>query len=246
MRNIWWLVKIFTIIFAGFLVNDRYGSDIQFIFKNDNSTIIDKGSQVIRLIFDIPDPQLSQTDQEIDIQEIKTSSQPNKLDVSNPQAFEYAKEISDDFNASQNHLAITQAFIDLQPDELGADGQSIQVGRNLLEGGQTRVSELTDYNYFSNLTKDGQDFRSLYSSIPNAQFRIGEQLYELYLIADDIRLQAWKQPQILAEFLKQSLGQEIQSQEFTHQLITVRLAPTAYIVNDIPYVRLVAVRTFYR
>ena len=246
LQKIWWTIKVLTIMAVSYIAYQSYGEAMFTVIADDMSTPIEKASDLIRIVFDISEPAINDSEDEVNIEDITTPTLPNKLKVQNQEAYNYGRNIADSFNAVQDPIAITQAFNSLPTDNNNLPAKTIDVGVNLLQGAKNRVRQLADNHYFSNLTKDGQDFRTLYTEIPNSQYRIGEQLYELYLIADDVRLQAWHQPDILAKFLNQALGKELNAKDFTYQLITVRLAPTTYTVKGVPYVRLVAVRTFYR
>ena len=54
----------------------------------------------------------------------------------------------------------------------------------------------------SSRTIDGQDFRTAHPTIEDANSRLGESTFELYIAAEDVHLDTWRQhPDILADYL---------------------------------------------
>lgn len=240
--QMWWIIKILTIVLALWFVHHQYGNSLRDIFAQDQLSLLDKASRSVQVIFDIPMTEDSIDQESFDVSQISTPSIPQVAPTQEDEKQQYASKVIDTFNRHQDPIALTESFIRSNRSQYS----DIQVGHEIVSGAIERVKELADGYYFSELTRDGQDFRSHYLNLPDYQYRIGEQLFELYLIADDVRLEAWQQPDILAAFLSDSFGNEIQGQDYSHELLAVRLGPTPFSVKGVPYVRLVAVRTFYR
>ena len=99
----------------------------------------------------------------------------------------------------------------------------------------------------SSRTLDGQDFRTAHPTIEDANSRLGESTFELYIAADDVHLDTWRQhPDILADYLYKAFakmeGQDT-SAYIASQYVTLYAQPSDQLVGDVAYVRLVAVVT---
>ncbi|MGX7076421.1 hypothetical protein [Globicatella sanguinis] len=78
----------------------------------------------------------------------------------------------------------------------------------------------------------------------HASSRLGENLYELYIAADDIHLSTWLKPEIFADYLYRAFETSTHAelyQNFNSQYIKVVASPTDFRVDDTAYVRLVVV-----
>lgn len=154
-----------------------------------------------------------------------------------------AKEIADEFNASLNILALNDAFIK-QVNHMRSikDWDPMTIGYHLEEGTLRRVKELGEYHYLDSVTVDGLDFRTQFPQVENAEYRLGENLYELYISAGDIHLSTWENPKILADYLFDVYADAISLTNYNvyhSQYISIYAEPTDYNVNEVPYIRLV-------
>lgn len=154
-----------------------------------------------------------------------------------------AEQSANEFNASLNSLALNDAFIKQVNHMRGTKGwEPIIIGHHLEEGGRYRVEEMGQYHYLSNLTVEGTDFRSHFPAIDDAEYRLGENLYELYISAGDVHLTTWANPKILADYLFDVYADAISLSNYDiyqSQYISIYAEPTDYNIDEVPYVRLV-------
>ena len=104
--------------------------------------------------------------------------------------------------------------------------------------------ELGAYNYLSSSTVEGSAFYNFFPEISEPQYRLGENLYELYIASDDIHLETWENSEILADYLygvfRDSLEAELY-QNYHGAYVWVHAEPTDYQIENASYVRLVVV-----
>lgn len=157
--------------------------------------------------------------------------------------YKKAQAEADEFNQALDIYALNDAFVrkvNFMRSSMG--WEAISVGYHLEEGVEQRVSELAENQYLSSLTSDGQDFRSHFANISDPQYRLGENLYELYISAGDIHLSTWQNPKILADYLYDAFDDALSNANYDvyqSQYISIRAEATDYNIDEAPYVRLV-------
>lgn len=158
-------------------------------------------------------------------------------------AVERANQFNQNFSAEELNERFNQRVND-DRQELGT-GQ-VEVGNHLIAGTQSRAQELSQFHYLGSETVNGDSFYSLFPGIMEGPYRLGENLYELYIAADDIHLETWQNPTILADYLydvfKDSMSGE-PYQQYQSQYVWVQAGPTDYNIDSASYVRVVVVLT---
>lgn len=154
-----------------------------------------------------------------------------------------AKQSADQFNAALDNRALNDAFLRQMNHMRGTKGwEQIQFGEHLEEGVLRRVEEMGEYHYLSSITADGADFRAHFPSISDAEYRLGENLYELYISAGDVHLTTWENEKILADYLFDVYADAVSLSNYDiyqSQYVSIYASPTDYSVDEVPYVRLV-------
>lgn len=159
--------------------------------------------------------------------------------------FLLAKEHSEKFNQYFNPEEVNAFLVErINEFRLAYGSANSSVVAYLAEGARIRALDLGAYHYLSSSTVDGLSFYSLFPEINEPQYRLGENLYELYIAADDIHLQTWENSEILANYLysvfQDSLETELY-QNYQGIYTWVHAEPSDYQMNDASYVRLVVV-----
>lgn len=159
-----------------------------------------------------------------------------------------AKQSANQFNAALDNRALNDAFLRQMNHMRGTKGwEQIQFGEHLEEGVLRRVEEMGEYHYLSSITADGADFRAQFPSVSDAEYRLGENLYELYISAGDVHLTTWENEKILADYLFDVYADAVSLSNYDiyqSQYISIYAAPTDYSVDEVPYVRLVVSLVF--
>ncbi|UUX34303.1 hypothetical protein [Fundicoccus culcitae] len=156
-----------------------------------------------------------------------------------------ATEKAETFNANLDLVGLNEAFtnkINEQRSQLSWN--LMEVGNHLAQGTNQRAFDLSHYHYLSPYTTNGDDFRSLFPEIENNQYRLGENLYELYISSSDIHLDTWSNPQILANYLVEVFEQSSTSelyQNYQSQYISIHAEASDFNIENASYVRLVVV-----
>lgn len=241
------LIKLLFIIFVwGFLFwNNR--QPIHEIVSQTDRSAVDKGLQITRQILGANQQEISNqsTGKKIGT-ENATSKSPRTLDEAVLTSVNYlhAQEVAQQFNQQLDIDKLNEHFTTLINQTRTANNWSIlSVGYHLATGVDQRINELADYHYLGAQTIDDQDFRSLFE-MEHASSRLGENLYELYIAADDIHLSTWLKPEIFADYLYRAFETSTHAelyQNFNSQYIKVVASPTDFRVDDTAYVRLVVV-----
>lgn len=156
-------------------------------------------------------------------------------------AEERAKRFNQYFDAEQVNFFLTNRMNEFRED-YGSVNSS--VANYLAEGTRARALELGTYHYLSSMTVDGLSFYELFPDIIEPQYRLGENLYELYIAADDIHLETWQNSEILGDYLysvfQDSLETELY-QNYHGVYAWVHAEPSDYQIDNASYVRLVVV-----
>lgn len=237
---------LFIVMVWGFLFwNNR--QQIQGIIHQTNLSQVDKTIQITRQILgaNYQDVSNQSTDKKIGT-ENATSRSPRTLDdaVLTSENYLHAEEVANQFNQQLDTATLNEHFTMLINQARSANNWNLlSVGHHLATGVDHRISELSDYHYLGSQTVNNQDFRILFG-IENANTRLGENLYELYIAADDIHLSTWLKPEVFADYLYQAFESSTQAelyQNFNSQYIKVMASPTDFRVDNTAYVRLVVV-----
>lgn len=161
--------------------------------------------------------------------------------------YQLALERADQFNQTFDATEVNAYLVD-QVNQYRLDYSStIATSASYLStGAQARAFELAKYHYLSSNTVDGTAFYSFFPDIIEPQYRLGENLYELYIAADDIHLETWQNSKILASYLygvfQDSLETELY-QNYRGLYAWVHAEPSDYQIDDASYIRLVVVLT---
>lgn len=157
--------------------------------------------------------------------------------------FSIAQDKAEEFNQALDMYALNDAFMrKVNYMRANMDWEPLTVGYHLEDGVNARVKELTQNQYLSSLTTQGQDFRAHFFEITDPQYRLGENLYELYISAGDIHLTTWQNPKILADYLYDTFQEAISHSNYdvySSQYIAIRAEATDYNIDESPYIRLV-------
>lgn len=156
-------------------------------------------------------------------------------------AIERAQRFNQNFNAEEVNDFLTNKINEFRM-EYGSTNSS--VASYLADGSRARALELGTYHYLSSSTVDGFSFYSLFPEIIEPQYRLGENLYELYIAAEDIHLETWENSEILADYIygvfQESLETELY-QNYHGIYAWVHAEPSDYQMENASYVRLVVV-----
>lgn len=159
--------------------------------------------------------------------------------------YQHATERASQFNQNFPAEGLNEAFnqrVNEYRQETGAE--QVEIGNHLAEGTQMRARQLSQYHYLGSETVEGDTIYSLFPNVTDGPYRLGENLYELYIAADDIHLETWQNPTILADYLydvfKDSVNSELY-QQYQKQYLWVQAGPTDYNIDSAAYVRLVVV-----
>lgn len=240
--------KLTFIMIVLMLTYARNQSFIQASLNDETLNFSQSVSTIIREVMQLPE---QSSDSQMIVSDVISehaqpgNQEPYQIDESilNYDNYITAKQIAADFNSSLNNLALNDAFIK-QVNHMRAmkDWNPMNIGYHLEEGVLTRVKELGEYHYLDSVTIDGLDFRTQFPQVENAEYRLGENLYELYISAGDIHLSTWENPKILADYLFDVYADAISLTNYNvyqSQYISVYAEPTDYNVNEVPYIRLV-------
>lgn len=178
---------------------------------------------------------------------IQSSEVPRALDTRVMQSEQYiqAQNVATQFNQQIDLAYLNQLLTQkMNTQRLNNGWQAIVTGDHLQNGAHHRVTELSEYYYLNSTTVEGDDFRVRFPNIENAQYRIGENLLEVYLAGTDIHLTTWHDENILADYLVDALNElvtQTQFENYASQYIAIKAAASDYILNNTAYVRLVVV-----
>lgn len=159
--------------------------------------------------------------------------------------YQHAAERAAEFNLLFDPDNLNMAFNQLLSQQRENAGSApMEIGTHLAAGTTLRAQELSHYHYLGSNTVDGNTFYSLFPEMEDAQYRLGENLYELYIAADDIHLETWQNSSILAEYLYEVFQDSMSSEAYQHYqsyYLMVQAEPSDYNIDSAAYVRLVVV-----
>lgn len=214
---------------------------------NENLNISESFKVIMKEVMDLP--RIEQVDNhenvEVDMQAAPGNQTPYLIedDVKTLENYQTAEEKASQFNDNFNADGLNEAFNHKVNYMRRLKGWAeLSVGSHLMKGTRIRAEQLGQYHYLSGYTVEGNDFRTLFTDIPKADYRLGENLYELYISAGDIHLTTWENPRILADYLYDVFVDSISLssyEAYQSSLIRVYAEPTDYLVTETPYVRLV-------
>lgn len=174
------------------------------------------------------------------------NSQPLVIDeeIKSLEVYQHAEEKARLFNESIDIDQLNQEYLE-QLTQSSQGNVNIEVGYHLKDGSLSRAKELGDYHYLGPTTVEGESFRTQFPLIENSDYRLGENLYELFIAADDIHLKTWgEHPDVFAHYLIEAFQGSLDPtayQNYQSQYITVYAKATDYQIEDAPYVRMVVV-----
>lgn len=238
------LTFIILVLLFGYIKNQAF---IQATMSNESMNFNDSVTSILKEVMNLPQ---ESEPTELDPSLISIYSEPGNQtpyliedEVTSSPNFKTAQEISDKFNESLDEYALNDAFLkQVNHMRVSKGWDAIEIGRYLEAGVEARAQELGQYHYISSLSAEGLDFRSQFPSIESAQYRLGENLYELYISAGDIHISTWQNTTIFADYLFDVFQEEISLSNYDvykSQYISVHAEPTDYNVNESPYIRLV-------
>lgn len=163
--------------------------------------------------------------------------------IRNSENYLIAQDKAEAFNQSIDLYALNEAFLH-KTNYMRSHlvWEPLLIGYQLEEGVNKRVKELAENQYLSSYTFEGLDFRAHFDHISDPQYRLGENLYELFISAGDVHLTTWQNPKILADYLFDVFKEAISLNNYDvyrSQYIAIRAEPTDYNINESPYIRLV-------
>lgn len=166
-------------------------------------------------------------------------------DVKNLPNYQLAQQRAEGFNQSFNADQVNDLFNQsINEFRLQSGTATMSVAPYLAEGARARALELGLYNYLSSNTVEGNAFYNFLPEISEPQYRLGENLYELYISSDDIHLETWQNSEILADYLYSVFRDSLETdlyQNYHGTYVWVHAEPTDYQIDKASYVRLVVV-----
>ena len=161
---------------------------------------------------------------------------------------ERSAAIAATMNQGLDQQQLNKAFLALVNDRRTAQAwEPLYLGDHLAPGSQVRAEELATNHYLSSLRPDGCNFRTAHP-LEGTDQRLGENLYELFISADDIHLTTWRDhPGLLAEYLIDCFETTTTDPLFAQygsQYLQVSFHVTDFQADTSPYVRMVTVLTF--
>lgn len=222
---------------------------IQGVIEDETLTVGDKVRSISYEILGFNQGNVGQPE------DIQPLSQPSSTDRDTSQPIQFteeitkhpnyqkAREVAQRFNEQVDIIELNVAFLNrVNQARQEAGYPPVLLGDYLHHGIQSRVHQLAEYNYLSNQTLHGGDFRSMHPYVESAESRLSENLYELYISAGDIHLETWQNEEILADYLFEAYEASLMRPEvmdYQHQYVYVWLTPTDMNLEETPYVRLV-------
>lgn len=237
-------LKLSAILIVLVWVYIQNASFIRATFEREDLSTGQAMTVVMQHLLDV---QPSQRQSQHNVEPAQTSSVPRTLNESifNYPAYQEAKSAAETFNQQVDAEALNTAFLDKVNAQRTNHGTStVQYGAHLLAGVQERAQQLGQYHYFGNETVDGMSFRTLFPTIDSPEYRLSEQLYEVYISARDIHLQTWENEAILADYILKAFDGETSAMTqatYGSQALAIYAEASDYRVEEMPYVRLVVV-----
>ncbi|MCW6652918.1 hypothetical protein NHG24_04045 [Aerococcaceae bacterium NML210727] len=235
-------VKLSAIIVVFAWVYIQHAPFISATFQREDLSAFQAVTVVVQHLLNVQPNQRQSQQEAIPAQ---TAQTPRTLDeqVTQYPAYHKATEVAQRFNQQVDPGQLNQLFLAKVNQVRSTQGlPSVQYGEHLLGGVQERTKQLGMYHYFGNDTVDGMGFRTLFPMIDSAEYRLSEQLYEVYISATDIHLQTWENEDILAEYLLKAFGGDSSSlvqADYISQALYIYAEASDYRVETMPYVRLV-------
>lgn len=181
-----------------------------------------------------------QEPQSVEEVHVTTSVVPRTLDVAVTQTalYQEAQQVAVNFNQNIDMTALNQHLIA----QIQSQKPDVMLGAHLEYGANQRAIELSEYHYLGNQTLSGESFRSLFP-LEASEYRLSEQLYEVYVSARDVHLTTWQNEAILADYIIKLLSENNAGLQHSYasQYVSIQAAASDYSVGETPYVRLVIV-----
>lgn len=237
--------KIIFIILVFTFVYNNHSTFIHATLDNPSLSAAESFTAIFKEVMDLPQRETSQQIAYYNPKAVPANQEPYQLEeeVKYYENYQIAADKATAFNNAFQAEQLNEAFlkrINYMRNMKGWD--PVIVGHHLAEGTAARAQELGQYHYLSAYTAEGQDFRAKFPQLPNAGYRLGENLYELFISAGDIHLKTWENSGILADYLYEIFEESISMSNYDiyhSQYIYVHAEPTDYLVDSTPYVRIV-------
>ncbi|MGF3067238.1 hypothetical protein ACQV2S_05810 [Facklamia sp. P13064] len=175
----------------------------------------------------------------------------NKQPIQYPQAvlahprFIKGQQMADSFNKQLDISQLNRSFIEAI-NRVYLPQQTVYLAPYLSNGNLLRLDELDNYVYLDSKTTEGLNFRERFYEIENNQYRIGENLYEVFISSDDIHLDTWsKDEAVFAQYLAKAFFE--QNEDFSDMrsvFISAKASASDFRLDDSSYVRIVVVLNF--
>lgn len=238
------LIFILVVFLFAYLSNQSF---IDATLADDSLTNYESFTMIIQEVLGFQNRSEPVIQTQVTVDHSLNQQTPREIDASfeNLDNYLYAQERAETFNANLDLEALNDIFTSkINEHRVQLNWEPMGVANHLASGIEQRVQELSDHHYLSPTTLAGEDFRSLFTDIENNQYRLGENLYELYISANDIHLDTWSNPEILANYLVEVFEQSSTSelyQNYLSQYITIQAAASDFNIETASYVRLVVV-----
>lgn len=242
----------FKVMFIVLVLGGGYLSNrplIDTTIANENLSAIESVNIILQGVMGIqgnikPDPPITTQVDEVSFPG-NITPQLITADVKNLSNYQLAQQRAERFNQSFDEDQVNDLFNQtINEFRMQYGSAATSVATHLSAGSRARAVELGAYNYLSSSTVEGTAFYSFFPEISEPQYRLGENLYELYIASDDIHLETWENSEILADYLygvfRDSLETELY-QNYHGTYVWVHAEPTDYHIENASYVRLVVV-----
>ncbi|MGX7109417.1 hypothetical protein [Facklamia miroungae] len=165
--------------------------------------------------------------------------------VLNHPHFILGQKRADLFNQQLDLKELNRAFIE-EANRNYFTQAPLQIASNLTKGNHLRLDEITNYAYLDSKTFEGLNFRQRFPDIADSEYRIGENLYEVFISADDIHIDTWsKKEAVFAKYLANAFfGQTEELPHLKSLILSARASASDFHLDDSSYVRIAVVLNF--
>lgn len=237
-----YLKLIFIIFVLIWLIHTR-GSIIYSIMTNQTLDTKEKWVNIGVTLIDEKPPSLIRQQQYQD----SIETEPMGI-VSSEESNQVASQVANEFNQAQDMNLLNELFTEKMNGKRNQlSWPNLSVGYHLSEGTYKRALELSTYNYFTSKTITDEPFYTQFQDIPNAAYRLGENLYELNISARDVHIKTWHNLDILADYLVDVLGSQTLSENHKNMLsqyLWIYALPSNESEDGTPYIRIIVSLTF--
>ena len=212
------------------------------ILVRDDLTSTQRATAIFQQLMGVQNAQRQPTVENVPI---PSYDMPRVLDetITTLPLYQKASEAATQFNQNVDMVILNSDFtnkINMLREQEGLS--EIAYADYLLDGVRARTAELGNFHYLGGQTVSGETFRSFFPDVSEAEYRLSEQLYEMYISADDIHLKTWENESILVDYLLKAYGATILEDSYANQAVYIYASPTDYQVETVAYVRIVVAR----